>query len=114
MRDILLNFDQSDRYMSYDFLDDGKERVLQQIKLAVNVWYGDWLLDDTIGVDYENNMRDKALIQEQIKRAILSVDGVSTITKFVFTEEYRSSQLVYVIQCSFLFDNDIVSISLSV
>ena len=33
-------------------LIDKKDRVIQQIRLAVNVWVGDWFLDETFGVDY--------------------------------------------------------------
>ena len=39
-------------------LIDKKDRVIQQIRLAVNVWVGDWFLDEDFGVydlaDVEN------------------------------------------------------------
>ena len=63
-------------------LINGIEEIKQHIIVALNTFYGDWLLDYTKGIDYTHGMRNLDFLQHDCKSQILGVDGVTNIINF--------------------------------
>jgi hypothetical protein len=70
---------------SLNFYDNSPEGAAQAIQTALLLWYGEWFLDNTVGVPYLENVLGKnsqASADLEIKDQILSVqvidNGVST------------------------------------
>lgn len=66
-------------------LVDGIEEIKQHIIVALNTFYGDWLLDYTKGIDYTHGMRNLDFLQHDCKNQILGVDGATNIINFTMT-----------------------------
>lgn len=62
-------------------LVDGLELIKQQILVALFTMLGDWLLDDTKGIDYPRGFREESFLVHDVKKQILGVDGVLQISK---------------------------------
>ena len=63
-------------------LINGEKRVIQHIKVALNTFYKDWLLDATKGIDYANGLRNLELLEHDIKKQITEVADVISISDF--------------------------------
>lgn len=60
-------------------------RIKQHIITGLYLLVGDWILDQSQGVDYLGGMRAyPEILSAQIKRAINTVDGVDTVLKYNF------------------------------
>ena len=71
-------------------LTNGLAMIKQHILTALYTLKGDWLLDDTVGIDFPRNMRDEVFWKHDIKKVILSTDGVNQIKKFELTKENQN------------------------
>lgn len=69
---------------------DGKARIIQQIKIAVRIWYGHWTLASEYGVDYKTNLNNDILLGQQISEMIEQVDGVSRIVYLSASTDFDS------------------------
>lgn len=63
----------------------GVAGIAQSIDLAINTFVGEWFANLDAGVDWYGTILGKGFnepaIRAELRRAILSVDGVSTISK---------------------------------
>lgn len=66
-------------------LTEGIEEIKQHIIVALNTFYGDWILDYTKGIDYTRGMRQTEFLEHDSKSQILGVDGVTNIINFTLT-----------------------------
>lgn len=73
-------------------LTDGIDEIKQQIIVALNTFYGDWLLDYRKGIDYTKGMRQNEFLEHDAKSQILGVDGVTNIINF--TLEFDKPNLI--------------------
>lgn len=73
---------------------EGLELIKQHIIVGLYTLKGDWLLDDNIGIDFTRNMRDEIFWNHDIKKVILSTDGVKQIKKFELKKE-KQNILIY-------------------
>ena len=90
MKDLKLNENKLD-WLNGDLAQvDGLERIKQHILTGLYTLKGDWLLDDTVGIDFPRNMRDEVFWKHDIKKVILSTDGVNQIKKFELTKENQN------------------------
>ena len=64
--------------------------ITQHILTGLYTLKGDWLLDDTVGIDFPRNMRDEVFWKHDVKKVILSTDGVNQIKKFELTKENQN------------------------
>ena len=71
-------------------LVEGLELIKQQILVGLYTLLGEWLLDYTVGIDFERNMRDDVFWQHDIKKVILSTDGVRKIEKLNVIKERQN------------------------
>ena len=70
-------------------------RIKQHIITGLYILVGDWILDQSAGVDYLGGMRAyPEILSAQIKRAINTVDGVDTVLKYSFTLTENNTYLV--------------------
>ena len=69
---------------------EGLELIKQQILVGLYTLLGEWLLDYTVGIDFERNMRDDVFWQHDIKKVILSTDGVRKIEKLSVIKERQN------------------------
>lgn len=68
-------------------LTNGLAMIKQHILTALYTLKGDWLLDDTKGIDVPRGMREEAFLKNDVKNAILGVNGVNKIKVFKFYRE---------------------------
>lgn len=73
-------------------LTDGIDEIKQHIIVALNTFYGDWLLDYRKGIDYTKGMRQNEFLEHDAKSQILGVDGVTNIINF--TLEFDKPNLI--------------------
>lgn len=72
-------------------LTSGKDRVLQQIKIALRIWWGHWKWASEYGVDYQEKLRNKNIIKSQVSDMILQVDGVQKIVSISIEDKFYSN-----------------------
>ena len=86
MYDLALNVDGWDLVFRNNdlMLIDHAERIAQQIKITLQYWYEEWFLDTTKGIPYLQYICVKnpnlQHIRQIFREAILSVDGVDSVT----------------------------------
>jgi hypothetical protein len=109
MKDLQLDFTNK---LITNKLISGKERILQQIKLAIHTWTGDWLLDQNFGVDYDNAFSSEDLMEVYVRQQISQVEGVSNINSFTIDKVLDSNNAFkFVINAEISFDNDVLTIT---
>lgn len=90
MKDLKLNGNKLEWNNGDLALVEGLELIKQYILTGLYTLKGDWLLDDTVGIDFTRNMRDEVFWKHDIKKVILSTDGVDQIKKFELTKENQN------------------------
>ncbi len=85
-------------------LIDGAERVRQQLEMRLSLWRGEWFLDTAFGTPYRDNILGKALTVDgavaAIRREIMDVDGITTITRLDYDYERKSRKLSINFECA--------------
>jgi len=61
---------------------EGTEEIRQHINTALHTFYGDWILDNTKGINYPEGFKNTNLLENDTKSQILGVKGVISIEKF--------------------------------
>ena len=92
-------------------LIDKKDRVIQQIRLAVNVWIGDWFLAEDFGVDYDNSWGSQELMELYIKQQIKQVSGVNKIESFTIQKISNDTEQYFKIDTTIKFEGEVLEIS---
>lgn len=80
-----------------DFLADSSDMVRQRIYTRLSVWRGEWFLDTTFGVDYQNKVLGKGTLNTaifEIKAVILGTVGVNNIVTFSYTYDSIKRELL--------------------
>lgn len=89
--DIYMN-DNKLPMMNGDFqLVSGIDEIKQQITVALNTFYGDWVLDYTKGIDYAYGVRHEEFLEHDVKNQIRGVKGVLSVDDF--TMDYDKTNL---------------------
>ena len=89
--DIYMN-DNKLPMMNGDFqLVSGIDEIKQQIIVALNTFYGDWVLDYTKGIDYAYGVRHEEFLEHDVKNQIRGVKGVLSVDDF--TMDYDKTNL---------------------
>lgn len=66
-------------------LVNGVNQIIQQIRVGLLILVGDWVLDETKGIDYIWGLREyPEILSAQVKRAIGEVEGVEAVLKYNF------------------------------
>ena len=87
MYDLALNVDNWDLVFHNNdlMIIDNAERIGQQIKITLQFWLDEWFLDTTKGIPYLQYICVKnpnlQHIRQIFRNAILSVDGVDSVTQ---------------------------------
>ena len=90
MKDLKLNGNKLD-WLNGDLAQvEGLELIKQHILTGLYTLKGDWLLDDSVGIDFVRNMRDDVFWKHDIKKVILSTDGVNQIKSFDLIRENQN------------------------
>lgn len=63
-------------------LSNGIDEIKQHIIVALNTFYGDWVLDYTKGIDYAYGLRHEEFLEYDIKNQINGVNGVLSVDNF--------------------------------
>lgn len=72
-------------------LVSGIDEIKQQITVALNTFYGDWVLDYTKGIDYAYGFRHEEFLEHDVKNQIRGVKGVLSVDDF--TMDYDKTNL---------------------
>ena len=72
-------------------LVSGIDEIKQQITVALNTFYGDWILDYTKGIDYAYGFRHEEFLEHDVKNQIRGVKGVLSVDDF--TMDYDKTNL---------------------
>lgn len=67
---------------------DGKQRIIQQIKIAVRIWYNHWIWSSEYGVNYAENLNNTILLGQQIQEMVEQVDGVQRVVYLVANSNF--------------------------
>lgn len=95
MYDLALNIDAWDLAFNNNdlMLIDNAERIAQQIKITLQYWHEEWLLDTTKGIPYLQYICIKnpnlQHIRQIFREAILSVNGVDSVSQIVLNVNAR-------------------------
>lgn len=108
MKDLKLDF--VNKTVINEYVDK-KERVSQQIKLAVNVWTQDWMLDETFGVDYDSSWGNQELMENYIRAQIAQVPGVKTISSFTIQRIADGNNVYFQIDTTVVYNGEVLDIS---
>jgi copper chaperone CopZ len=108
LKDIKLDF--VNKKIINQFIDK-KERVIQQIKIAVNIWVGDWMLDEDFGINYDNSWGSQELMELYIKEQIKQVSGVNKIESFSIKKISNDTEQYFQIDTTIKFDGEVLEIS---
>lgn len=88
MKDLMLGQNNNLVWNDGDLaLTEGLAMIKQHILTGLYTLLGDWLLDDREGINFDRNMRDEVFWEHDIKKVILSTNGVVRIKKFTMTRE---------------------------
>lgn len=90
MKDLKLNGNKLEWLNGDLALIEGLERIKQNILVGLYTLKGEWLLDDSIGIDFTRNMRDEVFWKHDVKKVILSTDGVNKIKKLDLVKENQN------------------------
>lgn len=94
----------------------GTSEVLQSILTTLATYYGEWFMDNSIGVDYFNQILvknpDQAHVDALLIDAILGVPGVVQLLEYTATPDFITRQIS--VEFSVLSVNGIVDYSGSV
>ena len=90
MKDLKLNGNKLEWLNGDLALIEGLERIKQNILIGLYTLKGEWLLDDSIGIDFTRNMRDEVFWKHDVKKVILSTDGVNKIKKLDLKKENQN------------------------
>ena len=90
MKDLKLNGNKLD-WLNGDLAQvEGLELIKQHILTGLYTLKGDWLLDYTVGIDFPRNMRDEVFWKHDVKKVILSTEGVNNIKSFDLRKENQN------------------------
>ena len=95
MYDLALNVDSWDLVFHNNdlMLIDNAERIGQQIKITLQFWFKEWFLDTTQGIPYLEHICVKnpnlQHIRQIFRNAIMSVDGVDSVTELTLSENAK-------------------------
>lgn len=108
MKDLQLDFE--NKTVINSFIDK-KQRVSQQIRLAVNVWIEDWFLDETFGIDYQAAFRNQQLMENYVKAQILQVSGIKSIKSFTIQTVTNENDVYFQVDTILIYNGEVLEIS---
>lgn len=109
MLDLKLDFD--NKKLLNETIDK-KDRVIQHIKTSVRSWLGDFYLDASFGVDYDNSWGDIRFIEISIRKQIKKIQGVQEIKNIeVIKSKDINQSTIYIVNVSILYNKEMIEIS---
>ena len=82
----------------------GADRVRQQLYIKLNLWVGEWFLDTEFGTPYVDSILGKQISLNgaiaALKRSILAVADVQSITKMNYKFDCGTRKLVIDFECN--------------
>ena len=80
--DILINNNRLAVEAGDFVLTDGLSQIKQHIVTALNTLLGEWVLNESKGINYVTGLRDTEYLENSVKRQILNVSGVNALDSF--------------------------------
>lgn len=78
-------------------LTEGVEVVVQNLRIRLKTFLGEWFLDQRVGLPYFQNILVKnpnlPVIQTILRKAILETEGMDSVTEFNFNFDTATRQL---------------------
>lgn len=71
-------------------LVEGQAMIKQHILVGLYTLLGEWLLDDREGINFNRNMRDEVFWEHDVKKVIMSTNGVISIQNFKLIKEKQN------------------------
>lgn len=99
MTDLAMNFATNDIIIEGGDmkLADGAVAIQQDLQQQLQVWFGEWFLDTTVGIPFKQQILVKNpnldVVQALIINAAQRVNGVEEITAFTFDYDPRRRSL---------------------
>lgn len=60
------------------------DQIKQHVTVALNTFYGEWILDREKGIDYTFGLRNMHFLENKVRKQIMDVDKVKSINNFEF------------------------------
>lgn len=87
----------------------GAEAVIQNIRIKLKLWTGEWFMDTEAGTPYLEDILGKRIslagALAAIRASIMEVDGVQTITKFDYQFDRKIRKLDFEFEVSTPYGN---------
>lgn len=95
MKDLMLGQNNNLVWDNGDLaLVEGLDMIKQHIVTGLYTLLGDWLLDDREGINFDRNMRNEVFWEHDIKKVILSTNGVLKIKQFKMIKEKQNIKIL--------------------
>lgn len=107
MRDLKLDF--HNKTILNEYIDK-KNRVIQQIKVAVRTWQGDFFLNTDFGVPYTECWSNTLLMQTSLKDVVSQISGVSNIANCKVNKIKKYDRDFYEAYIVIIYDNEEITI----
>lgn len=84
----------------------GDECIKQHLWIRLRLWFGEWFLDNSLGVDYLGKVLvknpDLGRAETEIRRVILATQGVTRLVRYsqTYTPGSRTLHAAFVVQTS--------------
>lgn len=102
MKDLMLGQNNNLVWNNGDLaLTEGLAMIKQHILTGFYTLLGDWLLDDREGINFARNMRNEVFWEHDVKKVILSTEGVNQIKKFKLIKEKQDIKIYAYITTNF-------------
>lgn len=79
------------------FFIDNDQRIIQQIKIRLLTWAGEWFLDKNVGIDYLDIFQEKqnteALIENLIRNTIADIENVVSVDSVAVKTDNKNRTL---------------------
>ena len=85
----------------------GGAEVEQSLQIALETGLGEWAFDTSKGVAYRGGWRTRpinnALINADVRRVCLGVDGIASVDAVVITPDFTSRSVTVAVECTTIY-----------
>lgn len=108
MKDIKIDFE--NRKLLNETID-GKDRVIQQIKVAVRTWINDFFLNENFGIDYHTCWTNLTLLELYVREQVEAIDGIFSVQRINVQKIKDERNIDYIkIDIGITYENDEIAI----
>lgn len=91
---------------------EGKDRIIQQIKVAVRTWINDFFLNEAFGVDYINCWTNLTLLELYVREQVEAISGIFSAQKVSVEKVKDIGGLDYIkVDIGIIYEDDEITVT---